>query len=245
MKKLGGKFSTAHSKRTKKMQHNPIIITLSALAIAASSLQGASLINYDAAIAGSGFTSRTTEVSAALDGTNNIAFDFGAIGGDATFEFIISGDPVGGGQDGYLAVATADASNSLRYEQWDNTGQLGFTKAGVADYNFSIASPTVDTHLTYRWTDATDTMDLFINGVSTESIVASDAFAMPTGPGFLGNNEGNTEGMVGTISRVTTFNSALSDSDISAHSTAWTGVPEPSSVLLSGLAALALLRRRR
>ncbi|MGB2453955.1 MAG: PEP-CTERM sorting domain-containing protein [Akkermansiaceae bacterium] len=50
--------------------------------------------------------------------------------------------------------------------------------------------------------------------------------------------------MIGTISRVTTFNSALSDSDILSHSNAWS-VPEPTSLLFSGLAALALLGRRR
>ncbi|MFT6576662.1 MAG: hypothetical protein ACJA16_004871 [Akkermansiaceae bacterium] len=221
------------------------IFGISTLGLAISPLNGASLIDYDAEIMGSGFTNRTTAVSPALDGSNNVDFDFGAIGGDATFEFIISGDPVGGGQDGFLAVATADDANSLRYEQWNDTGQLGFTRGGVADYAFAADSPTVDTHITYRWTDATDTMDLYTNGVLTDSIVAAATFAMPTGPGFLGNNAGNTEGMVGTISRVTTFNSALSASDIASHSDAWTGVPEPSSILLSGLSALILLRRRR
>ncbi|MDB4519148.1 PEP-CTERM sorting domain-containing protein [Akkermansiaceae bacterium] len=32
---------------------------------------------------------------------------------------------------------------------------------------------------------------------------------------------------------------------IASHSTTWTGVPEPSSITLAGLAGLALLRRRR
>ena len=56
--------------------------------------------------------------------------------------------------------------------------------------------------------------------------------------------DGGGEGMIGTISRVTTFNSALSDSDILSHSNAWS-IPDPSSLLFSGLAALALLGRRR
>ncbi|MFT6862843.1 MAG: hypothetical protein ACJAVK_001403, partial [Akkermansiaceae bacterium] len=112
-------------------QHTKIMIKsvtpIAIMALAAGSLQGASLVNYDAAIAGSGFTSRTTDVSPAFDTTNSVAFDFGAISGDATFEFIVSGDPVGGGQNGFLAVGTSDAANSLRYEQWNDTGQLGFT----------------------------------------------------------------------------------------------------------------------
>ena len=221
-------------------------IPIGILLLAASSLHGASLAAYDAAIAGSGFTARST-TAATFDGTNIEAFDFGAIAGDATFEFIISGDPDGGGRNGYIGRADANPANSLRYEQWDNTGQLGFTRAGVADNAFTAldaASPSVDTHVTYRWTQATGTMDLFINGAATDSI-AGATFDMPTGPGHLGNvSAGGNEGMIGTISRVTTFNSALPDSEIAAHSGAWS-VPEPSSVLLSSIAFLALLRRRR
>jgi hypothetical protein len=228
------------------MKNTRFATGLSVLVLATSSLQGAGLLDYDSAIAGSGFVSRTTDVSPALDGSNSVAFDFGAISGDATFEFILSGDHDAGGRDGYLAVAT-NAGNSLRYEQWDDTGQLGFTTAGVADNTFAAAgaaSPTADTHLTYRWTDATGTMDLLINGVPTDSI-AGAVFAMPTGAGSLGNNAALSEGMIGTISRVTTFDSALSDGAIASHSAAWTGVPEPSSIALAGLAGLALLRRRR
>ena len=228
------------------MKNTRFATGLSVLVLATSSLQVAGLLDYDASIAGSGFVSRTTAASTILDGSNSVAFDFGAISGDATFEFILSGDPAAGGRDGFLAVAT-NAGNSLRYEQWDDTGQLGFTTAGVADNTFTTpgaASPTADTHLTYRWTDATGTMDVLINGVPTDSI-AGAVFAMPTGLGSLGNNAGLTEGMVGTISRVTTFDSALGDGVIASHSAAWTGVPEPSSITLAGLAGLALLRRRR
>ena len=183
-----------------------------------------------------------------FDGTNIELFDFGTISGDATFEFIIGGDPVAGGQNGYIGRADANPLNSLRYEQWNDTGQLGFTQSGVADNTFTAldaASPAADTHVTYRWTQTGGTMDLFINGVATDSI-AGATFDMPTGPGHLGNvAEAGNEGMIGTISRVTTFNTALADADITAHADAWLAVPEPSSVLLSGIAALALLRRRR
>ncbi|MDA7668965.1 PEP-CTERM sorting domain-containing protein [Akkermansiaceae bacterium] len=223
-----------------------ITIPAGILLLGISSLQGASLAAYDAAIAGSGFTARST-TAATFDGANIEAFDFGAISGDATFEFIMSGDPDAGGRNGYIGRADANPGNSLRYEQWDNTSALGFTRGGVADNTFSApnaASPTDDTHVTYRWTQATGTMDLFINGASTDSI-AGATFEMPTGPGHLGNvSDGGNEGMIGTISRVTTFNSALSDSDILSHSNAWS-VPEPTSLLFSGLAALALLGRRR
>ena len=151
------------------------IIPVGILLLATSSLHGASLAAYDTAIAGSGFTARST-TAATFDGSNIELFDFGAISGDATFEFILSGDPVAGGNNGYIGRADSNAGNSLRYEQWADTGALGFTRAGVADNTFSApgaASPTEDTHVTYRWTQATGTMDLFINGAATDSIAGA------------------------------------------------------------------------
>ncbi|MFT5110295.1 MAG: hypothetical protein ACI9UA_005949 [Pseudoalteromonas tetraodonis] len=229
------------------MKKTPVSLGVIALAVLAAPASHATLAIYDAAIATSGFAARTTSVSSAFTGTNQVAFDFGAISGDATFEFILSGDPVGGGQDGFLAHADADGSNSLRYEQWNDTGQLGFTRSGAADYIFApaVLSPTADTHIAYRWTDATDTMDLFLDGTLAGTATGvSVAFQMPTGPGRLGNNAGNSEGMVGTISRVTTFNSALNPADIASHANAWL-VPEPSGMALIGLAGLAIIIRRR
>ncbi len=200
------------------------------LLLATSSLQGASLAAYDAAIAGSGFTARST-TAATFDGSNIEAFDFGAISGDATFEFILSGDPVAGGNNGYIGRADANPGNSLRYEQWADTGQLGFTRGGVADNTFSApgaASPTDDTHVTYRWTEATGTMDLFINGAATDSI-AGATFEMPTGPGHLGNvTDGGGEGMIGTIHRITTYDILLNEATIQQHANAWLATGDPS-----------------
>jgi hypothetical protein len=165
---------------------------------------------------------------AVFDGANIELFDFGAISGDATFEFILSGDPVAGGNNGYIGRADANPENSLRYEQWADTGALGFTRAGVADNTFSApdaASPTDDTHVTYRWTEATSTMDLFINGAATDSI-AGAVFEMPTGPGHLGNvRDGGNEGMIGTIHRITTYDILVDDATIQQHANAFvTGV---------------------
>ena len=168
---------------------------------------------------------------AVFDGTNIELFDFGAISGDATFEFILSGDPVAGGNNGYIGRADSNAGNSLRYEQWADTGALGFTRAGVADNFFSdpdAASPTDDTHVTYRWTQATSTMDLFINGAATDSI-AGATFEMPTGPGHLGNvSDGGGEGMIGTIHRITTYDILLNEATIQQHANAWLATGDPS-----------------
>ena len=128
----------------------------------------------------------------------------------------------------FLAVG-ANATSSLRYEQWDNSGQLGFTQGGVADYTFnpSVLSPTDPKHVAYVW-DGDGRMDLYMDGVLIgQNHSATTAFEMPSGNGFLGNNAAQNEGMVGTIHRVTVYNEALDGTVITRHSNAYNNVAEP------------------
>ena len=107
----------------------------------------------------------TLRVPAEFYDTNRMSFNFGNSSGDVTFEFILKGDPAAGGISGYLAVG-ADSASNLRFEQWNNTGQIGFTQNGVTDYVFSpaVPSPTEPTHIAFVWTTVTRTMQLYVNG---------------------------------------------------------------------------------
>lgn len=157
-----------------------------------------------------------------LTGTGGSPFDFGATSGDATIEFIVQGNP-GANNSSYLAVGATPAS-SLRYEVWDNTGELGFTQAGVADYQFSpgVPSPAEATHIAYVWDPTTQVMQLYVNGSLAGSATGvAAAFAIPSGQGRLGANENGEEGMVGTIHRVTVYDSALAASVIKRHASAF------------------------
>ena len=196
----------------------------------------ASLDHYDQSLAADEIGGGPVPISkltsaTSLNGSNSFAFNFGAVSGESTFEFIVEGDPVAGGRDGYLAVGS-NSSSSLRYEQWSDTGQLGFTQSGVADYTFSpiVLSPTKATHVTYVW-DGDGRMDLYLDGtlVGQSNGVAS-SFNMPTGNGLLGNNSAGNEGMVGTIHRVTIYNEALTSEEIERHSNAYNDVPEPPTI---------------
>jgi hypothetical protein len=101
------------------------------LAQAASKLDEA-LSAYDAAIAADSTAALAKLTNAiALEGRAGSPFDFGPTSGDTTMEFILEGDPTIGA-DGYLAVGENTSSN-LRYAQWSNTRQMGFTRLGVAD----------------------------------------------------------------------------------------------------------------
>jgi len=207
----------------------------------------ASLTLYDQAIvsdeAGAGpvpVSKLTAAVS--LNGANSSAFNFGTISGASTCEFIVEGDPAGGGQNGFLAVGS-NTSSSLRYEQWNDSGQLGFTQSGVADYTFSplVLSPTDPTHVTYVW-DGDGRMDLYLDGtlVGQNTAVAS-SFNMPTGSGLLGNNSAGSEGMLGTIHRVTVYNEALASEDILRHANAYNEVLEPPVINLFSASPEAFL----
>ena len=211
----------------------PIVSILAPVAFFQPAMLHASLNTYDAAIAadhgeGDGpfpYAAVLTE-AASVDGSDSVDFNFGDITGDATFEFILEGDPVDGGRDGYLAVGE-NSGNNLRYEQWDDTGQLGFTRLGVADNLFLpeddedlLLSPEEPTHIAYVWMEDDGRMELYVDGTLGGAVDGVD-FEMPFGEGLLGNNSAGSEGMLGTIHRVTTYDSALSAATIMAHAEAW------------------------
>jgi hypothetical protein len=190
----------------------------------------ASLGAYDAAIlsdAAEGLTPLAKLTNAVtLTGANRAAFDFGNNSGDVTIEFVLQGNPSVGGASAYLAVG-ANATSNLRYEQFNNTGQLGFTQLGVADYLFSpvAPSPIQPTHIAYVWNATTRTMTLYVNGsVAGTSSGVSASFAMPAGVGWLGANPSSTETMTGTIYRVTVYDDIVSDDAIQRHADAYNDI---------------------
>jgi hypothetical protein len=188
------------------------------------------LAEYDTAIADDAVAGLVpaAKLTAAVpfDGATFYPFDFGPISGAASFEFIVEGTTPTA--DGFLAVG-ANSASSLRFEQWNNTGQLGFTQAGVADYLFApgVPTPPQRRHIVYVW-DGAGTMQLYVDGALAGSRSGvSTAFAMPTGNGRLGANMSGGEAMTGTIHRVTTYVSVLASSTIQQHADAFLGVVRP------------------
>lgn len=190
----------------------------------------ASLATYDTivsadAAAGLPTLARLT-TNAVLTGANRVAFNFGANSGDVTMEFILTGNPSFGTGSSFIAVGANNLS-SLRYNQWQSTGQLGFTQGGVVDYLFTpgVPSPQAPVHIAYVWQSASRTMRLYLNGsfAGSSSGVSPD-FAMPTGQGWLGGNSSGSETMQGTIFRVTVYDDVLADDVIQRHADAFNDV---------------------
>ena len=144
-------------------------------------------------------------------------------------EFVLEGDPEATGDSGFLAVGEA-TSSSLRYEQWQNTLQMGFTQGGVADYSFvpGVPSPSIATHVAYVWDATAFSMRIYVNGVmSGEAIGVSDLFVMPSGMGYLGANPSGTEAMIGRIYRVAVYDEKVPEATLQKHAKAFTSVLRP------------------
>jgi CotH kinase protein/Fn3 associated/Lamin Tail Domain/Concanavalin A-like lectin/glucanases superfamily/Immunoglobulin I-set domain/Chitobiase/beta-hexosaminidase C-terminal domain/Bacterial TSP3 repeat len=208
-----------------------ILLTVSP-ASAQASLEAYDLAITNDAVTGLAPLARLT-AAVTLTGGNRAAFHFGTNSGDVTMEFILEGNPAVGIGSAYLAVG-ANTTSNLRYEQFNNTGQLGFTQLGELDYLFSpvVPSPAQPTHIAYVWNAATRTMTLYWNGsaAGTRSGVSAN-FAMPAGQGWLGANPSNTENMAGTIHRVTVYDEIIPDAAIQRHSDAYNGIARPPIIV--------------
>lgn len=199
---------------------------------------GPALAAYDNVVtndAASGLTPTAKLTSSlVLNGSGGAIFDFGAGAADGTMEFILEGNP-GANSDGGAFLAMGEVTtSSLRYEAWDNTGQLGFTQNGVADYLFTpgVLSPTLPTHITYAWNSAATTMKMYVNGVPVGTAAGvSAAFVMPSGLGWLGDDGGGAELLFGTIYRVTVYNSLLADTAILRHGKTFGDLLSPPTIL--------------
>ena len=208
-----------------------VLVLVGGMTTARASLEAYDiLITSDAA----GGLVPTARLSSAVSfyGTNRSAFNFGTNTGNATMEFVLEGNP-DSTTSAYLAVG-ANSTSNLRYELYNNTGQLGFTQLGVADYLFSpgVFCPAQATHITYVWSASSRTMSLYRNGVlaGTRSSVDT-AFGMPTGQGWLGANAGNSENMLGTIHRLTAYNGLVSEEVIKNHSDAFNSIVRPPVIV--------------
>ena len=89
--------------------------------------------------------------------------------GDWTVETILEADTVSGGvSQGIIGNDfTAADRTALKAEQWNDTGQLGYTLFGVVDVTFTgaaAATPADYAHVTFVGTGAG--VELFVNGVS-------------------------------------------------------------------------------
>jgi hypothetical protein len=185
--------------------------------------------------------------AASFDGASYVLLGAPNLVGDWTVETIVKADTETGGVSmGLMGAdfAAADGRMGLKVEQWNETGQLGYTVFGVVDVTFAdagAATPTDYAHVAYVGTGSG--VELFVNGVSVGSdATATELSRFVLGAGAVQADANALDGLTGSIDELVIYNRALSAGDVAAH---YASVPEPSTVMLSLLGLLGLLGHRR
>lgn len=135
-------------------------------------------------------------------------------------------------------------NTAIKAEQWNETGQLGYTAFGVVDETFddpAAATPSSYRHVALVGTDAG--VSVYVNG----SLADSEDTAIDLPRGVIGlsgfSDDDPIDAFGGFIDDLVIYDRELSAAEVAAHAAA---VPEPGSlVLLAAAAALAIIRLRR
>jgi len=118
------------------------------------------------------------------------------------------------------AALTGDGTAELKLEQYNGTRQVGFTKFGVADYNFGYTVlQNTWTHLAFVASGSQ--MQLYANGALVGTLTTN--IPLPRayiGVGYANSSAKFVDYMLGSLDELMLFNRALSPSEISAISAA-------------------------
>lgn len=125
------------------------------------------------------------------------------------------------------AVILSSNDTAIKAEQWDNTGKVGYTKYGVADYTFDYRlTHAIWTHLTFVGTNSG--VKLYVDGVYTDEKPA--VINLPLGD--IGKGKGDSGYIKGGIDEVKVFNRALSGEEIAELSGIYRGLSRGNRVLI-------------
>ena len=145
--------------------------------------------------------------------------------------------------------AAASDRAAIKAEQWNSTGQMGYTKFGAVDVTFTdslAATPADFAHVVF--VGQSTGVSLYVNG----ALAGTDAAATPLNRWALAAGAIRADGtlvdpLTGAIDELVIYDRALSPTEISAH---FSAIPEPTVLslgLLGGLVVWGLrcgLRRR-
>ena len=190
-----------------------------------------------------------------LNGSAGVTYDYGNLDGlggkpvdGSTVEYIFNFSDNGTSVAIGAMYSWSPGAEKIVYklEQWSNTGQYGLTWPGYADYTLTTPSTfNQNVDVVFR-RNSSGTIDMFINGVYAETDTNKTNWRMDGGVGIIGATfAGDADFALGTMYGVASYDVALTDTDIYNLHSAYTAVPEPSTVGLLGLVGVSALLRRR
>ncbi|GAA5497581.1 hypothetical protein Rhal01_03777 [Rubritalea halochordaticola] len=184
--------------------------------------------------AGTSFTVKRTE---ALAGYATDAVDLSALSGSSTYEFIVEAEDLGQ----QVVHLLDDGAYGYRFEQWNNSGVMGVTRYGVADYQLnavsgqSVASPYGAVHHVVFAVDTANTLtSVYVDGVLVGSV--NQALLINSASATLGFTTMRDDSNPG-IHAFAVYNGVLAESEIGAHFNAWVGAIAPLAYDGSGSVA--------
>jgi len=217
-------------------------IRASAISLAAAASANATLADWEDAV--NAGAQPASVLFATINGTAPMVFNVGELSGPRSFEFIVNaGD--GGMSSALMGNQFANGGQGLKFEQWQDSGLMGITNFTVIDLTAETATPLfAETHVVFT-SDNVDT-NLYINGTKVFTFFNYPLLAFgDQGIAAAYNGSVFFDALDGDILGFASYDLALSDAEVAAHSAAFAAVPEPSTLGIAAVAGMGLLARRR
>lgn len=184
--------------------------------------------------------------AAAFDAGSHVLLGAPNLAADWTLEAIFKADTAKGSVSmGLIGADFAAASGrmAIKAEQWNETGQMGYTLFGVEDVTFTeaaAATPASFSHVVF--VGGATGVSLYVNGAAAGThATASPLARWAIAAGAVRADGTLVDPLTGTIDELVIYNRALLPTEISSH---FQAIPEPTPLTLGATGALALLAFR-
>lgn len=154
-------------------------------------------------------------------------------------------DPATGNDWATFVNMNTDNQYRLQHNKDNSAFEFAIRTTLGNKWVFSGTAPRIDQWYHLAGTYDGSSLNMYVNGLLENSVSHSGTIVGSNKPLIIGNNPANNRGFAGSIVDMRIYDTALSESDIALiAATAWV-IPEPATVILLGLGAIGLVKRRR